>query len=129
MSSNTPALFQPVKIGALTLQHRIVHAPLTRFRNTKDNVPQTVMTEYYSQRAGIPGTLIIAESTFIAQKAGLYYNAPGIWNDAQIAGWKEVNPDRAERNFTRAASDQVVPSRSPMQSIPKAQLYIFNSGL
>lgn len=48
------------------------------------------MKEYYSQRASIPGTLLITEATFISQRAAGYENAPVIWTKEQIAGWKQV---------------------------------------
>ncbi|KAF5362616.1 hypothetical protein D9758_009608 [Tetrapyrgos nigripes] len=87
-----PSLFTPIKLGPYTLQHRVVLAPLTRLRSTRDtNVPQNpTMKEYYSQRASVPGTLLISEATFIAAKAGLFRHAPGIWSKEQIAAWKEI---------------------------------------
>lgn len=85
-------LFQPVKVGNLTLQHRIVLAPLTRLRATKEHVPFVpLVSEYYTQRGSTPGTLLISEATFIAAKAGGYRHVPGIWSDEQIAAWKKVN--------------------------------------
>ncbi|KAL1691073.1 hypothetical protein GGG16DRAFT_54295 [Schizophyllum commune] len=89
-SSSTPALFKPVQVGPLQLQHRIVLAPMTRFRASATHVPLPNVKEYYAQRAGAPGTLLVTEGTFIAQQAGGYPHVPGIWNDEQIAAWKEV---------------------------------------
>ncbi|KAF8066539.1 hypothetical protein FPV67DRAFT_1670034 [Lyophyllum atratum] len=86
----TSQLFQPIKVGDMTLQHRVVMAPLTRFRADAQHVPLPHVAEYYAQRASVPGTLIISEATFIAQRAGGYPNAPGIWSDAQIAAWKKI---------------------------------------
>ncbi|KIY66549.1 NADH:flavin oxidoreductase/NADH oxidase [Cylindrobasidium torrendii FP15055 ss-10] len=83
-------LYKPIKLGPLELSHRIVLAPLTRYRATDDHVPLPTVKEYYGQRASIPGTLLITEATYIAAKAGGDSNVPGIWNDAQIAAWKEV---------------------------------------
>ncbi|KAK0184556.1 hypothetical protein F5146DRAFT_1145412 [Armillaria mellea] len=85
-------LFQPINIGDLTLNHRIVLAPLTRVKSTeKGHVPYTsVMKEYYSQRASDPGTLLITEATLVAQKAGVFKNIPGIWSQEQIDAWKEI---------------------------------------
>lgn len=85
-----PKLFTPVKIGDITLQHRVVMAPLTRDRADINHVPSPLMAEYYAQRACAPGTLLISEATFIAAQAGGYPHVPGIWNEAQIAGWKRV---------------------------------------
>jgi NADPH2 dehydrogenase len=47
-------------------------------------------TEYYEQRACVPGTLIISEATVIAKNAAGRRNCPGIWSEAQIASWKEI---------------------------------------
>ena len=65
-------------------------APLTRFRANKDHVHGDLARTYYTQRASVPGTLLVTEATFIDSRAGGYANAPGIWSDAQIAGWKAV---------------------------------------
>ena len=86
----TQTLFKPVKVGPLQLQHRIVLAPMTRFRASAAHVSLPNVKEYYAQRASTPGTLLVTEGTFIAQRAGGYPHVPGIWNDEQIAAWKEV---------------------------------------
>ena len=83
-------LFQSSRVGNVTLGHRVVMAPLTRFRANDEHVPSPLAAEYYSQRASVPGTLLVSEATLIAGKAGGFANVPGIWNDEQIAGWKRV---------------------------------------
>jgi hypothetical protein len=83
-------LFQPIRIGANELSHRAALAPLTRCRATDDHVPTDLMREYYEQRSSTPGTLLITEATPVAKKAGGMRNIPGIWNQAQIDGWKKV---------------------------------------
>jgi NADPH2 dehydrogenase len=94
-------LFQPLKLGPLTLSHRVAMAPLTRFRADENNVPVLpIVKEYYEQRASVPGTLIITEATFISQKAGGYAHVPGIWSDDQVRAWKEVTDAvRAKGSF------------------------------
>ncbi|KAI0630096.1 NADH:flavin oxidoreductase/NADH oxidase [Trametes polyzona] len=89
-SSTTPALFQPIQVGDITLGHRVVLAPLTRYRADNEHVPTDLGLEYYRQRASVPGTLLITEATYIAPQAGGIPNAPGIWSDAQIAAWKKI---------------------------------------
>ena len=74
----------------MQLAHRIVLAPLTRYRADIAHVPTDIMAEYYAQRASVSGTLLITEATFIAAKAGGYEQVPGIWSDAQVEGWKKV---------------------------------------
>lgn len=83
-------LFSPLQIGDITLEHRVVMAPLTRCRADDNHVPLPIVKEYYAQRASVPGTLLISEATFISPRGSGFASVPGIWNDAQIAGWKEV---------------------------------------
>lgn len=84
-------LFQPLQVGNNTLQHRLVMAPLTRFRASDEHVPLLpLMKEYYEQRASVPGTLLITEATFISPEAGGFPNVPGIYNQDQIKAWKEI---------------------------------------
>lgn len=80
-------LLTPVRFGSLTLPNRILMAPLTRSR-TPDSIPSELQQAYYSQRAG--AGLIISEATNISPTARGYVYTPGIWTDAQEAGWKRV---------------------------------------
>lgn len=81
-------LFDPLKLGALELPNRVVMAPLTRARAGRDAVPTAIMAEYYAQRAS--AGLIISEATGISREGLGWPNAPGLWNDAQVEGWKPV---------------------------------------
>lgn len=92
MSHSESKLFQPIKVGIMTLQHRVVMAPLTRYKvDPATNVPVLpLVKECYSQRASKPGTLIIAEAALISPEAGGRTHMPGIWSAEQIAAWKEV---------------------------------------
>ncbi|KAF3046350.1 hypothetical protein E8E12_003789 [Didymella heteroderae] len=87
------ALFTPFKLGPIQLEHRIVQAPLTRMRSTKESegvtIPNDLNVEYFSQRAS-QGGLQLTEATDIAKFAGGYPGAPGVFTDSQIAGWKKV---------------------------------------
>ncbi len=88
--SNSRKLFTPVKVGALTLSHRIVMAPLTRSRSEQPgDVPSDLMVEYYGQRAS-EGGLIISEATAISITGRGWFKAPGLYSDEQVAGWKRV---------------------------------------
>ncbi|KAJ7258161.1 NADH:flavin oxidoreductase/NADH oxidase [Mycena rebaudengoi] len=84
-------LFEPCKVGNMALQHRVVLAPLTRFKATPAHVPYPIVAEYYAQRAGRSGTPLITEGTFIAPGAGGFPCVPGIWSPTQIAEWKTVS--------------------------------------
>lgn len=87
--SASQALFSPIKVGANTLKHRVVLAPLTRLRATAEAVPTDLHAEYYKQRAS-EGGLLIAEGTAISPVARAWLHAPGIYNKEQIEGWKKV---------------------------------------
>ncbi|PGH15312.1 hypothetical protein AJ79_02477 [Helicocarpus griseus UAMH5409] len=80
----------PLQVGKLALQHRVVLAPLTRFRADDNLAPLPLVKEYYTQRASVPGTLLITEATFVSARASGYPNFPGIFNEAQIKAWREV---------------------------------------
>jgi N-ethylmaleimide reductase len=83
------ALYSPVALGALQLPNRIVMAPLTRCRADVEHVPTDLMAEYYAQRAS--AGLIIAEATMaIAGHSAFGAREPGIYSQAQVAGWKRV---------------------------------------
>jgi N-ethylmaleimide reductase len=87
MSSN-PAqsaspLFQPTSHG-LPLANRIAMAPMTRSR-APGNVPNVLMREYYAQRNG--AGLVITEGTSPSPSGLGYARIPGLFNEAQAAGW------------------------------------------
>ena len=83
-------LFTSTHVGPVALSHRVVMAPLTRMRSEQpSDVPGDLMVEYYTQRAS-EGGLIISEATTVALTGRGYLGAPGIYNDAHIAGWKKV---------------------------------------
>ncbi|MGZ8270127.1 MAG: alkene reductase [Methylophilus sp.] len=81
-------LFSPAKLGDITLNNRIVMAPLTRNRAGEGGVPQAMNVTYYEQRA--TAGLIVTEATPISAMAHGYPALPGIYTDAQVAGWKKV---------------------------------------
>ncbi|WP_251977488.1 alkene reductase [Salinicola avicenniae] len=80
-------LFSPLTLGDIELDNRVLMAPLTRAR-TPDSIPGPLQATYYAQRAS--SGLIVAEATNISPAACGYVYTPGIWNDAQEAGWRQV---------------------------------------
>jgi 2,4-dienoyl-CoA reductase-like NADH-dependent reductase (Old Yellow Enzyme family) len=81
-------LFNPLNLGSIELPNRIVMAPLTRARAGVEAVPNELMAAYYAQRAG--AGLIISEATGIIREGLGWPGAPGLWNDAQVEGWRRV---------------------------------------
>jgi N-ethylmaleimide reductase len=80
-------LFDPLKVGALSLPNRIVMAPLTRNR-APNAIPTPLMVTYYAQRA--TAGLLITEATAITHQAQGYADVPGLYGTEQLDGWKRV---------------------------------------
>lgn len=80
-------LFTPTTLGKLQLKNRIVMAPLTRSRAI-GNVPNELMEKYYRLRAA--AGLIITEGTSPSPNGLGYARIPGLFNDAQVQGWRRV---------------------------------------
>ncbi|SOE95746.1 N-ethylmaleimide reductase [Burkholderia sp. D7] len=86
----TKHLFNPIKLGRLSLDHRVAMAPLTRSRaGQPGNVPTDLNIEYYRQRAS--AALIVSEATQISQQGQGYAWTPGIHTEQQIEGWRAVS--------------------------------------
>lgn len=81
-------LFDPLRAGAFKLRNRIVLGPLTRCRSSEGRVPNDLMRDYYVQRAS--AGLILSEATSISPMGVGYPDTPGIWSEAQVAGWKRI---------------------------------------
>ena len=81
-------LFDSGRFGDIPVSNRIVMAPLTRDRAGPGQVPTALMAQYYAQRAG--AGLIVSEGTQVCAEGQGYLDTPGIWNDAQAAGWRQV---------------------------------------
>ncbi|KAK0431536.1 hypothetical protein EV421DRAFT_1743067 [Armillaria borealis] len=79
----TPSkLLQPITAGELTLQHRVVGAPLTRFRGSPTHVPDPVMSDY-----------LRASFTRFRDATNRHWrmvHITGIWNQEHINAWKLI---------------------------------------
>ncbi|WMN90555.1 alkene reductase [Vibrio parahaemolyticus] len=82
-------LFEPVKLGHLTLNNRVIFPPLTRSRSSQPgNIPNELMAEYYAQR--VSAGLLITEASQIEPRGQGYAWTPGIHSEDQVEGWKVV---------------------------------------
>src|SRR4051812_46960182 len=88
MAGELAQLFQPLKVGLITVQNRMVMAPLTRHRSTFDGIPTDLNVEHYRQRAG--AGLIITEGTYPSDQGKTYLFIPGLSTAAQVHGWRRV---------------------------------------
>ncbi|KAF8146622.1 flavoprotein NADH-dependent oxidoreductase [Mycena galopus ATCC 62051] len=83
------ALFNPLKLGSTTIPNRLGMSALTRNRATA-TVPNDIMLKYYVQRAKGGAGLIVTEGLLITRQGSEWPEAPGIWEEAHIKGWKKI---------------------------------------
>lgn len=81
-------LFEPIKIGDIELDNRVIMAPMTRSRANDAGVQPAFAAEYYRQRAS--AGLIITEATNVSPMAKGYVRTPGIYTPEQIESWRSV---------------------------------------
>src|SRR5262245_43707502 len=89
-------LFEPFKLGRITLPNRLVMAPLTRNRAVPPGmVPSPLAVEYYGQRAS--AGLLVPEASQVSQQGQGYQDTPCICSKEQVAGWRKVTDRVHER--------------------------------
>jgi N-ethylmaleimide reductase len=81
-------LFTPVQLFEHVLKNRFVLAPLTRGRAGKTRIPNSIMGDYYEQRA--TAGLVIVEATVISEEGIGWVDSPGIYTDDMVEGWKKI---------------------------------------
>ena len=87
-TAHTSHLFTPYRLGSLTLENRLVMAPMTRTRAADDGTATPLMATYYAQRS--TAGLIVAEASSPNAAGKTYPNTAGIHSDAHVAGWRQV---------------------------------------
>ena len=94
--STATKLFEPFKLGPISLPNRIVMAPLTRNRAVPPGmVPSPLAIDYYGQRAS--AGLLITEASQVSQQGQGYQDTPGIYSREQVAGWRKITNRVHER--------------------------------
>lgn len=91
MTSLSPSLFDPLRVGDIDVATRVCMAPLTRNR-APGQLPNDLMRDYYAQRAD-PATgagLIVTEATQISPEGQGYLDTPGLHSAEQVAGWRRI---------------------------------------
>ena len=81
-------LFEALSARSLQLRNRLVMSPMTRSRAIDSNTPNALMVGYYGQRAS--AGLIVTEGTSPSPNGLGYARIPGLFNKAQVRGWKAV---------------------------------------
>jgi 2,4-dienoyl-CoA reductase-like NADH-dependent reductase (Old Yellow Enzyme family) len=96
-----PNLFEPIRLGAIETPNRILMAPMTRARGTREHVATPMMAKYYAQRAS--AGLIISEAIGISREGMGWPYATGLWTEEQVAAWRVVT-DAVHRAGGRIAA-------------------------
>ena len=81
------SLFDPIRVGDISLANRIVMAPLTRNRAV-GGIPTATMAEHYRQRAS--AGLIVTEASHISPMAQGYLDTPGIFLPEHVEAWRRI---------------------------------------
>lgn len=103
MTASIETLFTPFRHGSLTLQSRIVMAPMTR-AFSPGGVPTEAVADYYARRAAAGVGLIVTEGAWIDHpSAGNDPDVPRLHGEDALAGWRTVI-DRVH-----AAGGRIVP--------------------
>lgn len=85
----TKNLFEPYALNSsISLNNKILMAPLTRCMADDNLVPTQAMADYYARRS--EAGLIISEAVIIRADGQGYPNTPGLFTQAQIEGWQKV---------------------------------------
>ncbi len=82
------ALFESFQLGDLTLNNRMVMAPMTRNRANEQGLVSDMMMTHYKQRAS--AGIIIAESAPVSAQGVGYPNTPALFTEAQADSWKPL---------------------------------------
>ncbi len=88
-------LLSSFQLGPSKLANRMVMAPMTRSRAAAGNVAADLAIEYYRQRAS--AGLIVTEGTQVSPRGVGYLGTPGIYTEAQGAGWRKITEAVHER--------------------------------
>src|ERR1700742_254429 len=80
-TASAPALYDPAALRNLKLANRVLMAPMTRGRAGTERTANSLMAEYYAQRAA--AGLIVTEGTAISGQGYGWVGSPGIYTESQ----------------------------------------------
>ncbi|MGE4338882.1 MAG: NADH:flavin oxidoreductase [Pigmentiphaga sp.] len=84
-------LHEAVDLGGLTLENRLIVAPMSRMQANDDGTVSPNMPTYYARYARHGAGMIMTEALYIDHVAArAYFNQPGLASDAQAESWTPV---------------------------------------
>src|SRR3546814_7526480 len=81
-------IWDPVRVGRVTLRHRLAMSPLTRSRAAAVGTPGPLAADYDAQRASFG--LLITEGTQPSDDGQVYPDMPGLHTAEHVEGWRGV---------------------------------------
>ena len=84
-----PPVFTPYNVRGLTLPNRVVVSPMAMY-SAKDGVPDDFHLVHLGARAMGGAGLVFAEMTCPTPDARITPGCLGLWNDAQVAGFRRI---------------------------------------
>lgn len=90
---NKPLLFEPLQLRSLELRHRGWVSPMCQYScdaNGAPGVPNDWHLVHLGSLATGGAALIVAEATAVNPDGRISPRDTGLWNEAQIAGWRRV---------------------------------------
>ena len=84
-----PPMFTPFKLRGVQLKNRVVVSPMAQY-SCVDGLPGDYHLMHLGARAMGGAGLVFAEMTCVSPDARITPGCPGLWNDAQQAGWTRI---------------------------------------
>ena len=84
-----PPMFAPFRLRGMQLRNRVVVSPMAQYM-AEDGVPGDWHLVHYGARAVGGAGLVFTEMTCPTSDARITPGCAGLYNDAQVAGWKRV---------------------------------------
>jgi 2,4-dienoyl-CoA reductase-like NADH-dependent reductase (Old Yellow Enzyme family) len=85
----TPKLFEPLSLRDVTLRNRVVVAPMCQYYAT-EGIPDAWHRGHHARFALGGVGMVIAEATGVTRDGRISPGCTGLWNDAQVAAWREI---------------------------------------
>ena len=95
-TASVPAMFQPVRIGALELKNRVIVSPMDMY-SAVDGVPGDFHLVHLGSKALGGAGLVMSEMVCVSPEGRITPGCPGLWTDEQGDAWRRVT-DFVHRN-------------------------------
>ncbi|GAA5892310.1 hypothetical protein JCM8208_001507 [Rhodotorula glutinis] len=93
-NKDLPLLFQPLKVGPITLKNRILVAPMCMYSCEQEGSETGVLTPFHFVHLGSfaarGAAVTMVEATSVLPNGRLSPNDSGLWNDRQASSLKEI---------------------------------------